>query len=79
MATVGTAFARIDPGWYRPGFLSGRERGVRATQAFVEQDRTRSSIHAMVRRHGARLKEGTPTGMVAAVCMLYVSGLLKGA
>ncbi|MGH8895537.1 MAG: NACHT and WD repeat domain-containing protein [Egibacteraceae bacterium] len=50
------------------------------TQALVEQDRARSSIRAMVRRHEARLKAATPTGMIAALvaaaCTPAVSALL---
>jgi WD40 repeat protein len=51
------------------------------TQALAEQDRARSSIRATVARHGARLRDATPTGMVAALviaaCMPVVWPLVK--
>src|SRR6266542_6370967 len=47
-----------------------------------EQDDARSSIQALVRRQGARLKAATPTGiiaaMVAAACMPVAWPLLGG-
>src|SRR2546421_4797190 len=47
-----------------------------------EQSETRSSIQALVRRQGARLKAATPTGMVAALvaaaCMPVAWPLLGG-
>lgn len=37
------------------------------TQALAEQERARSSIRAMVKHQGARLRDATPAGMVAAL------------
>ncbi|MGH8904379.1 MAG: AAA family ATPase, partial [Egibacteraceae bacterium] len=41
--------------------------GDRLAQTLAEHDQARGAIRAMVRRHGARLKAATPTGMVAAL------------
>jgi WD40 repeat protein len=60
--------------------VAGGGTGAWVTQAFVEQDRARSSIRAMVRHQGTRLKAATPTGMIAALvaaaCTPAVSALL---
>ncbi|MGH8900141.1 MAG: hypothetical protein ACRDYA_00280 [Egibacteraceae bacterium] len=49
-------------------------------QALVEQDRAREGIRATVRRHAARLKDATPTAiiatLVAAACMPTVWSVL---